>query len=633
MVRGRIRDRVFEDKEDTKLDKLLEIALNKESFIHGDRMQVNIVKKASYHPASSKSTIQGSSRNSRQENKRKRTENKKCKYSSCKCNKRNKIGHLARVCKKTNCLDMITFKNDNPVFSNIKFNELSLNMLIHGEASVTVVLQKCYREKWSNFKLQKTNITLKPFCNASVKPIGYIESTSLKDVKYPLPRPEELFSKLNNGESFTKIDLSNAYNQIELEEESTRLLTWNTHKGLYKLNRLPCGITPASAIFQRTLESTLQGLKGCANFLDNIITTETTRQEHEGSGFKLKLTKCAFFQQEITYLEYTILIEGLKKNLDKVKATIEAPIPKNHSAQSNQLADMLSRHALQQKVNDKKTQDENYLNFVVTEGLPINCKRIAKETRVEQRVNKWPEIFRMPNITTESTIKKLSETFSRWGLPEHIVSDNGPSLVSLQFKKFLEQNGINHITSSLFHSATNGAAENLVRSFKKGLKAATFKQQGIDPNLIISRYFLNYRSAVHSTTNETPVILMLGKTLGTCFDLIKPDTILIEAKIVEVKGYRNYLCELKDLKVWKRPRNQIRKSCKVKEDKKEEKTRSALSKLPSSQSPYDNGQTDPIQPRIPRISAPPRIAIHNARNNNTGTRTKRNIKIPKQYLD
>lgn len=140
---------------------------------------------------------------------------------------------------------------------------------------------------------------------------------SLENVKYPLPKAEEIFSKLNNGESFTKIDLSDAYNQIELEEESTRILTWNTHKGLYQLNRLPYGITPASAIFQQTLESTLQGLRGCADFLDDIIVTGVKRQEHEenlqaifkrlkDAGFKLKLTKCAFFQPEITYLGYTI---------------------------------------------------------------------------------------------------------------------------------------------------------------------------------------------------------------------------------------------------------------------------------------------------------------------------------------
>ena len=62
--------------------------------------------------------------------------------------------------------------------------------------------------------------------------------------------------QLNGGKSFTKIDLSDAYNQLVVDQESAKLLAWSTHKGLYKVNRLPFGIVPASAIFQRTLEQT-----------------------------------------------------------------------------------------------------------------------------------------------------------------------------------------------------------------------------------------------------------------------------------------------------------------------------------------------------------------------------------------
>ena len=55
---------------------------------------------------------------------------------------------------------------------------------------------------------------------------------ALQDHHYPLPSPEEIFNKLNGGKIFPKIDLSDAYLQIEVDEESSKLLYINAHKGL-----------------------------------------------------------------------------------------------------------------------------------------------------------------------------------------------------------------------------------------------------------------------------------------------------------------------------------------------------------------------------------------------------------------
>ena len=51
---------------------------------------------------------------------------------------------------------------------------------------------------------------------------------ALKDHHNPLPSPEEIFNKLNSGKIFSKIDLSDAYFQIEVEENSSKLLCINT---------------------------------------------------------------------------------------------------------------------------------------------------------------------------------------------------------------------------------------------------------------------------------------------------------------------------------------------------------------------------------------------------------------------
>ena len=51
--------------------------------------------------------------------------------------------------------------------------------------------------------------------------------------QYPLPKPSELFACLTGGEKFTKLDLSSAYQQMTLDEESSKFVTINTHKGLF----------------------------------------------------------------------------------------------------------------------------------------------------------------------------------------------------------------------------------------------------------------------------------------------------------------------------------------------------------------------------------------------------------------
>ena len=68
----------------------------------------------------------------------------------------------------------------------------------------------------------------------------------LKDYHYPLPTPEEVLNKLNGGVAFSKVDLNDAYLQIPVEEECSKLLCINTHRGLYKFERLAFG----AAIFQ-----------------------------------------------------------------------------------------------------------------------------------------------------------------------------------------------------------------------------------------------------------------------------------------------------------------------------------------------------------------------------------------------
>lgn len=80
---------------------------------------------------------------------------------------------------------------------------------------------------------------------------------------YPLPRIDELFTSLSGGQALSKLDLLHAYLQIPLAENSQVFAAMNSHKGLFHCTRLPS----APAIFQRTMETLLQGLQGVCMFV------------------------------------------------------------------------------------------------------------------------------------------------------------------------------------------------------------------------------------------------------------------------------------------------------------------------------------------------------------------------------
>lgn len=104
-----------------------------------------------------------------------------------------------------------------------------------------------------------------------------------------------------------------------------------------------------------------------------------------------------------------------------------------------------------------------YVDFI---GPSINQTFLV----VVDAYSKWPEVLRMSTTTGTSTINALRFLFSAYGLPEQLVSDNGPQFTSYEFKEFLKVNGIVHILSAPYHPSSNGEAERMVRIFKEAMK-------------------------------------------------------------------------------------------------------------------------------------------------------------------
>ena len=127
-----------------------------------------------------------------------------------------------------------------------------------------------------------------------------------------------------------------------MDENSREFLTINTHKGLFRYNRLPNGVSSAPGIFQRTMEGLLQGIPSTGVLLNNILITGPSTDEHldniekvlgrpSDAGLRLKAEKCQFMKPVLECLGHRIDAEGFHPVDAKVKAIKEAPTPANAS--------------------------------------------------------------------------------------------------------------------------------------------------------------------------------------------------------------------------------------------------------------------------------------------------------------
>ncbi|XP_055914211.1 uncharacterized protein K02A2.6-like [Eupeodes corollae] len=140
---------------------------------------------------------------------------------------------------------------------------------------------------------------------------------------YPLPTFDTLMTKLKGAQFLSRLDLKNAYHQLELTEDSREITTFITHKGLFRYKRLLFGVNSAPEIFQKTMENILAPCQNAMNYLDDIIVFGLSEEEHD----RELRDKCSFKVDELKFLSHVSTTAGISADPNKVKTILEFRSP------------------------------------------------------------------------------------------------------------------------------------------------------------------------------------------------------------------------------------------------------------------------------------------------------------------
>jgi hypothetical protein len=169
----------------------------------------------------------------------------------------------------------------------------------------------------------------------------YLNALTLKS-GLPIPVFDELMDELAKATWFSTLDLNSGYHQIRLKKGEEFKIAFQTHFGHFEFKVLAFGLCGAPGTFQGAMNTTLSPLlrKCVLVFFDDILVYSETFDDHiqhlklvlqllSRDRWNIKLSKCKFAQQSITYLGHIISSAGISIDPSKVETVLSWPQPSN----------------------------------------------------------------------------------------------------------------------------------------------------------------------------------------------------------------------------------------------------------------------------------------------------------------
>ncbi|XP_043190571.1 uncharacterized protein K02A2.6-like [Amphibalanus amphitrite] len=160
---------------------------------------------------------------------------------------------------------------------------------------------------------------------------------------YPLPRIEDVLDRLSGSQVFSRLDLKDAYHQLELHPDSRDLTTFVSHLGLFRFTRVNFGLASAGPCFQKVMASMLEGIPGVEVYLDDILVHARSQAGHDARlkavlqcfdahRVRVNWSKSVTNQREIGFLGYQISGDGVSIDPERLRPLLDAPEPRDEKS-------------------------------------------------------------------------------------------------------------------------------------------------------------------------------------------------------------------------------------------------------------------------------------------------------------
>ncbi|KHJ40181.1 integrase core domain protein [Trichuris suis] len=327
-------------------------------------------------------------------------------------------------------------------------------------------------------------------------------STGLNDQlvidSYPIPRPEDLCQALRGGITFTKLDLSDAYLQVELDDEYKNFdIEYRSTRDFGQadcLSRLP---SSSDELFDAKFDQ--HGAEEDLTVKRLIVEMQAELPAGEALCLSEWPDRCPsknlhdyFVRCTELSVSYGCLVWGIRTVIPtKLRSKILAKLHQTHPGRERMV--LMARQfcwwpGMSKDIEMKVRSCEGCITaqknppkvavrpWEVADGpwkrIHVDFANVNGEMFmvVVDAHSKWPEVVHMQRITAQQTIETLKTIFARFGYPEVLVSDNGTQFSASEFTAFCAENGIRQMTTAPYHPQSNGQVERFVETLKRALK-------------------------------------------------------------------------------------------------------------------------------------------------------------------
>ena len=163
-------------------------------------------------------------------------------------------------------------------------------------------------------------------------------NSAIKHEHYPMPTVEEVLSRWPQAKGFSKFDAISGFWQLQPNEQSSELTTFDTPFGHHKFNQLRFGISSAPEVFQKAVNQEFEGLDSVEVVVDDTLFWGTDDQEHDQkvlsmlerarqANLMLKKEKYDIRASTLRYIGHQLTSDGVNPDPKKIRAIIEMPEP------------------------------------------------------------------------------------------------------------------------------------------------------------------------------------------------------------------------------------------------------------------------------------------------------------------